>query len=196
MAPMKKSERNLTIITVTIVVLALLYNFVLADLFTGGDGGAETSATVDLADEQTRFERYASTLRDGPAIRQRYQAIASLESGEGDARTPAESFGNELYTLLTRRLNIASPRIEPPNYSVIEDVDDYYFVEIEVGVGGTYDQLVQLLLDMEQLGLLIKTFRFEMAGRGANGEVSLNVTVARLVKHDDYSRRRLQHYLR
>ena len=185
MKQMAPRERNLAIATIAIVVLALGYHFVLGPMLEGGGLGLGGGTT------RGEFKGALATLEEGETILNDYRAIAFGVKAGQDGRRPAESFSNELYNLLTQRLGIRSPRIEPPDYSIIEDVDEYYFVEIEVVVRGTYAEMTRLLRELEGLGLLIKHFRFESGGRRRREEMTLNVTVARLVKHDRLSRQRL-----
>lgn len=183
---MNQRERIILIITVVVVALTLGFNFMGDSLpsFGGGAGG-------DLEREQRRFRDNVKLLQQGDEIRSNYKAIeVGLKEGSANQR-PERAFTDELYKLLTERLGAPNPRIETASFTAIPNVDDYCYVDVPLQIQGTYEQIMQLLREMDQIGLLIKQLKIGQRNRNQNEVVDLNLTVARLVKTD----RRIQSIL-
>ncbi len=181
---MNKRERTLLIVTVVVLVIGGVLYFMPENLLQTLRGGGG-----DLASAQKTFQNHLKTLKQGREIRAKYKRIEVGQSKPKPGQTPSEQFSNELYQLLTERFRIAGPNIEKARRETIEDVDDYYFVEIPIQVNGTRRDMVQLLINLEDIGVLIKTYELgKVSGRRGGNQVSLDVEVARLVKHDEESR--------
>ena len=184
---MNKRERILLITTVIIVGVGGILYFLPEDLLKslrGGNGGG------DLNTVRQTFTNYGTILKRAPKIRDEYQEIAFGQSSNPEAgQTPSEEFSNELYNLLTERFGIAGPDIDKARLSSIEDVPEYYFVEIPLHVKGELPDMIRLLINMEGIGVLIKSFDLAQApSRQEEIQVNLDVEVARLIKHDEQSR--------
>lgn len=186
---MNQRERVILIITVVVAGLTVGLQF-LGDSAPSGESAVAASGDLEL--EQRRFRDNIELLNQGDKIRSQYKAIeVGLKEGAGNQR-PETAFSNELFNLLTERLGAQNPRIETASFTAIPKVDDYCYVDIPLQIQGSYDQVMQLLREMDQLGLLIKTLKLGQRNRNQNDIVDLNLTVARLVKTDD----RIQRILR
>lgn len=183
---MKGRERGLLILTVTVICVALIYHFFLAKALEGSfsiAGGA-------LENSRETFRRCVKTIRESGDTRQRYKEIAYSLPEQNPGQDPAETFQNQLYRLLSEQLGARNLNFGNYKYEEIKNVNDYYFVNIEVRISGTYYELIRLLKAMELQGLLIQSFQLKLEGRMQADTINLQVTVARLVKHDDASRQR------
>jgi len=180
---MKPREKILLAATV-LVCLVVLYAFFPADLFEGATAASGDSASLSAA--QKTFQDNFTALQDPDQIRAKYQAIAFNLPEQEAGKDPGGTFQNQLFKLLVDRLGVKNPRVSSPTLSRIPSVDDYYFVDIEVQTSGTHAELMKLMQDMESLGLLIKSFKFQQgSGYGIQrDQINLTVKVARLVKHD------------
>lgn len=179
---MNQREKIILIVTLTVVCGALAFNF-LGDSLPGFGAGDE-GGIGDVANERRRFKNNLETLRRSDDINDQYKAIeVGLKEGE-PGTWPERAFSNELFDLLTERLKVQNPRIEPASFSAIPNIDDYCYVDIPLQIQGDFNEIMRLLRDMEQLGLLIKSFRINQRNRNQNDIVDLNLTVARLVKTD------------
>jgi hypothetical protein len=185
---MKKSEKILAIVTAVGAVLFVYFNFFAGDVDTG-----PAVESGNLEAEQSRFEQYARTLKDGKRIQDEYERLTlrNVPETRGSER-PGNTFQVELARILTDEFNQPSPRIEPYQMSVIPKVEDYYFVDVSVTIDDKVASLIQLLLRMEKRGLLIKEFTLDVRGPGWRGDATLNAKVSRLVQHDEFSRRALK----
>ena len=78
----------------------------------------------------------------------------------------------------------AKPTIKTPKSSEIKDAEDYYFIDLEVTELGPLELMVDLLLEFQRAGLLIKSY--ELVKTNADRDlVRMNVTVSRLAKIDE-----------
>jgi hypothetical protein len=184
---MKSSEKTLVIATVAVVALGLYIK-----LSSGGSGlfSASSGSEGNLAAEQERFRQYAGFVRDGDQIREAYNRVTlrNIPERRGNKR-PGDTFVDELARILTDEFHQVSPRVDPYVPSKIPKVEDYYFVDVDVAMDGQVGEMIRLLLQMEQRGLLIKEFTLD---RRTDFRASLKVKVARLVQHDAFSRRMMR----
>ncbi|HOE97416.1 MAG TPA: hypothetical protein PLS90_01025 [Candidatus Sumerlaeota bacterium] len=184
---MNRRERILLIVTVLIVAPLLIYHFFLADWLEGMAG----QAGGDLSVERARFASNIATLADRRQIETAYSRIDFSQSQPLPGQNATEHFLNELYGLLTEEFQIMNPRIEKARPQAIPDVPEYYFVELEVTVEGSPEEMLRLLVNMENRGVLIKSLTIDTRSGGGFGRddelVNLTVEVARLVKHTEES---------
>jgi hypothetical protein len=184
---MKKSEKLLISATVAIVALGLYVKL------SSGDSGAFSASSGGeggLATQQERFRQYAGFIRDGKKIREAYERVTlrNIPERRGNRR-PGDIFTDELARILTDEFHQVSPRIDPFQLSKIPKVEDYYFVDADVAMDGPVGEMIRLLLQMEQRGLLIKEFTLD---RRTDRRASLKVKVSRLVQHDAISRKQMR----
>lgn len=198
---MKKSERNLMLVTGACMLLALAVSFMpSSDETSAEDGGLFNfggASSGELEDAKAQYQKYVQALTDKDELTARYQTIAQAqgeaEGGTGSqVKDPGAVFQNQLDQLLRDRLQVASPQIGRPDPSPIPNVDDYYYINIKVTTQGSYADMINLMKNMQQMGLLIQEFQMRPQ-RGSEGPeaIELNVTVARLVKHDENSKKLL-----
>jgi hypothetical protein len=183
-----KRERMLLILTLAVVVPLLAYHFFMADAIEGALAGG----TGELGEARGQFRQYAKTLEDSRNIREQYQAISFTSPEREGNLSPAQTFQNQISTMLTQQFNIMTPQIESPTFSAIKDVDDYYFVDIAMQVSGPDKQIVSLIQDMNRMGLLIKRFDLKRLSLKFSDSLQLDIEVSRLVKHDAASRKLLK----
>ena len=182
---MNKRERNLVIITLLVVGILLSYQFYFADKLETGD----TAAAVGNLDEaRSTFTDFAGTFAKGRQIRREYARIDIGIPERTGTKQPTATFSDELYKMLTTQFSVDAPRMGTPKRVAIKDVDDYYFIEIDVTITDTLDNLIKLLRELDGGGLLIKSFTLDKRSRGQD-LAQLDMTVARLVKHDEESRK-------
>lgn len=190
---MNRREKILAVATGVVVTLLLAYQFGLGPYLESREG-AGLSLGGDVAEARETLVDYTRTLQNWEKIERDYQQIA-MASHQGEQNlSAAEQFNRDLFTLLTSRLNVVNPNISAAGFEPIPNVDDYYFVVIAVSnLSGSPDQMINLLREMENLGLIIKGYTLDRANaRGGEDLVTLNFEVARLVKHDEQSRRLLR----
>lgn len=182
---MQKREKILLFATVLVVVLGLALRFSPDEWSLGG-----MMAAGDLGDTRETFRRYARTLEESEQIRRDYQEIDVNIPERVGGKSPGNTFMDELNNLLTRQFGVPNPEINPYKIVDIDDVEDYYFVEVQIALSGSPDQMIRLLERLEENRLLIREFSLISEGRRTGDRATLNVTVARLVKHDEESLRR------
>jgi hypothetical protein len=183
---MKKSERYLLIATVLVCAIA-------AWLLYGGGGESETTAVVgsgNLAAVRKTFKDNAEMLREGAKIRRDFDKIGGRSKG-APGQGQREMFSDEFYSLL-RQKGFPTPNVESPQYKKIQDIDDYCTIDIKANVSSFLARLVDLLQEMQNRGMLIKSFVLDRRSSRNPNEVTLTVTVARVIKQDDESRARLK----
>lgn len=185
---MKKRERNMIIITLAVVALALAFNFLLADKLETSE---ESISSGNLDSTRETYHQYKQTLKDSATIKTQYQAIAFGQPEHVSGQDPGETFQNQLSRLLTEQLKVPNPQVGTPKYTEIKNVEDYYFINIDVRISGSHAELMQLLVNMQRLGLLIQNFSLKQQNRMQWEVIDLEITVARLVKHDADSKKRL-----
>lgn len=193
MAGTRQREKTLMIVTAVIVVLGLGFSFMPEDLeFSLPMFGARIETAGSLGEARKTFRTYRGWIQRGERIEADFRRIRFASPPESPGRRPQDEFARELYDLLTRTLNVPTPDIGTAAFTRIPDVDEYYFVELEVSVEGSYDQLTDLLTQIDRRGLLIREFIMQQSRRGTDDRLSLDFVVARLVKHDEDSRRYLK----
>ncbi len=190
---MNPRERMLLIITVVVVGGLMAFHFLSGTI---EEQLASTGGSGELTEARDELQSYIDTLRDSARIKHQYEQLPMAAEGTGDA-TAEEIFNLDLVNLLNNKFNIPSPRLTAPKADLVPNVEDYYFISITVSaLSGTPEQMIDLLREIERMGLIITSFKLD---RGAQlrhaDEVSLEFDVARLVRHDEQSRRRYA-YLR
>jgi hypothetical protein len=178
----KKRERILLIIVLISGALGLFYRFYLADALEASASGGTLSV------EQRVFRDNVKMLKDKAFIEGNYRRFDIGLPERVNNQKPDKTFVNELDKMLKQQLGIPAPKIGIPKNNWIENVDDYYFIDVNVDVDGAPEEMVTLLQNMEKHGLLIKDFTLTKTREGAH----LKVGVSRLVKHDDESRRKVK----
>lgn len=190
---MQRREKMMVIVTAVIVGALLLYQFVLADWL---ESGGSLAATGELAQVRQDMLDYKKILEDRAAINSEYASLA-MASEAAKGTTPEDIFNKDLYNLLTEKFHLATPRMEPARQEVIPNVDDYYFITIRVNeLSGPPRQMLELLRNLEAMGLIITSFKIERVGERDAGLVRMDFEVARLVKHTEQSRKRMSHLRR
>lgn len=185
---MSSREFTMLISTASVVMIALVYHFVLADKLdeiTQGFSG-------DLEIERSRFKRYSKIIEDGQEIHEEYERIVFQGKEKVGDQEVGDTFHNQLFELLTTQLNVEAPNLSSYEYEEIEDVEDFVFVELSVDVYGTFREMLRLLQNMQGKGLLIKNFSLDRAGRGGRDEIKMTIDVARLVKTPERFKRRMR----
>ena len=182
---MKKSERLLLIATVLVCALAawLLYS-------PSEPASTEVVGTGSLAAGRKTFRDNAAMLREGAAIRLEFDKIGGRTKG-APGQGPREIFSDEFYSLLRQR-GFQTPNVETPQYKTIQGIDDYCTVDIKATVASALVRLIDLLQEMQNRGMLIKSFVLDRRNARNPQEITLTVTVARVIKQDDESRNRLK----
>jgi hypothetical protein len=186
---MNTRERLLIVATIVAAAIGLFFHSYYDDL-VASLGSSEAGS---LTAEQSRFRRYSGVVGERPRIEADYRkaTLRNISEVRPNER-PGNTFMNDLSRLLSDELGQPNPRIEPYQMSMIPEVEDYYFVDVDVTVNGEIGDLIRLLVQMEGTGLLIKEFTMEQRGTARRANGSLRVKVSRLVQHDDVSRRLLQ----
>ena len=149
---MSSREFTMLISTASVVMIALVYHFVLADKLdeiTQGFSG-------DLEIERSKFKRYSKIIEDGQKIHEEYERIVFQGKEKDGDQEVGDTFHNQLFELLTTQLNVEAPNLSSYEYEEIEDVEDFVFVELSVDVYGTFREMLRLLQNMQGKGLLIK----------------------------------------
>ncbi len=180
---MSRRERIILGITIAVAVVGAL--FFVHDKFAKSDEGSEGG----VANAQRTFEDSFRKLQDGPAIRQAYEVVNTQLPERLPNRTPEATFSDEVTRLLKER-GWPTPTVKPARPSPIPDVDDYYYIDLEVSVAGRLAEIINLMIEFKNTGLLIKAFDVDKRSMDRD-EVMLNVTVARLAKMDEEKRKKL-----
>lgn len=187
---MQRREKLMVIITAVVVGTLLFYQFVLADWLESGESSGSTS---ELAQAREDLLEYKSILEDQGKIESKYNRLA-MASEAAKGTSPEDIFNKDLYNLLTDKFHVATPRMEPARQEVIPNVDDYYFITIKVNeISGPPRQMLELLRNLEAMGLIITSFRLERMSERESNLVRMDFEVARLVKHDEKSRKRMSY---
>jgi hypothetical protein len=185
---MKKRERNMIIITLAVVALVLALNFLLGDKLETSE---ESVSSGNLDSARETYNQYKQALKDSAKTKAAYQAIAFSQPERIPGQDPGETFQNQLSRLLIEQLRVPNPQVGTPKATEIKNVEDYYFINIDVHISGTHPELMQLLVNMQRLGLLIQSFTLKQQNKMQWEAIDMDITVARLVKHDADSKKRL-----
>ena len=178
---MKRREQFLAIITVVALIGAVAYRM----MPTGGGLSALTSG--DLDSSRTTFQEFHRLLEDGPEIRERFERVAARFPERHPNRTPRATFTDELTALLKEK-GWPNPTLSPAREIEIDDVDDFYYIDLDVQVAGPFAKMINLLITFQQTGLLIKSFDFQIQRIDLDRDrdmVQMDVTVSRLAKWDE-----------
>lgn len=180
---MSRRELILAIATVSVLALGLIIRFTPVLSFGRGPGGAAGT-------EAAQFEQNMEWIERGPLIREAYREVEAQFPETIGNRTPEATFSDEL-TRMMKEQGWQHPRIRPPRTSEIPDVEDYYFIDLEVEVTGELQAALRLLSAFQNTGLLIKSFNLTKPNPDAN-VVNMDVTVSRLARADQNGARRLR----
>jgi hypothetical protein len=145
--------------------------------------GGEASAA-----RQT-FQEYFARIQYGPAIREAYDRVNTRLPERLPNSTPEATFSNEVVRLLQSR-GWDRPIVKPARPSLIEDVNDYYYIDLEVRLRGGLQNIISVMLDFQKAGLLIKTFEIQKRDMDKD-QLDLMVTLSRLARMDENHERRL-----
>ena len=178
------NQREKIILATTIVVAVIGLGFMLENkLFQGPD-------SVQVAGARETFEQYLKQVKIGPSIREAYQRVNTQMPERLPNSTPEATFSNEVAKRLQDK-GWERPTVKPARPSEIKNVDDYYYIDLDLSLTGTLEKVIDVLKDFQQTGLLIKAFQIEK--RNMDGEeVGLTVTVSRLAKMDEERLRKLR----
>lgn len=174
---MSQREKIILIITIVVVVFAgglyLVPEEVLDRL--RGDG-SEVSIALD------QFNRNMELVETGPAIREAYRRVETQLPEVLPNSTPEATFTNEVARKL-QDLGWDRPTVLPAKPALIEGVDDYYYIDLEVRLSGTHLKTIEVMLDFMRTGLLIRGF--QMTKKNMDQDVvDLTVVLSRLAKAD------------
>lgn len=175
---MNKRERIIASVTVIVIIVAGAMLWLPEDLTSGAAFGGG-----DLDRTRTTFRELRDLMDEGPAIRATYRRVEAQFPERIGNRTPEATFSEELSRLMVEKRG-AKPTIKTPKSSEIKDAEDYYFIDLEVTELGPLELMVDLLLEFQRAGLLIKSY--ELVKTNADRDlVRMNVTVSRLAKIDE-----------
>ena len=149
------------------------------ELLEGGSGlgGGE------LDSSRRAFRDARQWLERGPDIRREYLRVeAQFPEREGN-RTPESTFSNEMERLLEKR-GYRTPNLKQTKRTFIKDVEEYYYIDLEFDVSGTQQKMIDLLADLRQAGLQVKSFRLNKTN-SENDRLLMDVIVSRLAKFDE-----------
>lgn len=187
---MKNREKIFLIVTILVVGAALFYEFALSGRIDSDDspeGAGELSAAVKELNGNYRV------VKDKNTIDRKFQELLlASEMSKGDS--PEDIFTKDLYNMLTgQKFGVISPQMDPARFDKIPKVPDYYLIKINVEkLAGPPRQMLSLLQDLEDMGLIITRFKIDRQGDRDAAQVSLDFEVARLVKHTRESRESME----
>lgn len=145
--------------------------------------GEGVFVAADARQAKTEFVDALERIKEGPAILEAYGRVETkLAERRGD-RTPEATFSFEMTEVL-KKAGWETPKLKPPKQAFIKEVEDYYYVDLELEVTGEVESLVNLLIEFKNLGILIKAFELEKKNMDEN-EAVLKVTASRLAKADE-----------
>ncbi len=172
---MSGRERTLIGLTAAVIALAAIVWFLPEDLLGGGGlaGGG-------LAEARRQYHDAVGWLEQEQGIRREYRRVEAQFPEKLPNRTPEATFSTELARMLTDK-GFPNPKIKPADITWIEEAEDYYYINLELEVGGSLEQMVNLLLDFQRTGLLINKFTLGKR-RIDDFDVQMTVTVSRLAK--------------
>lgn len=174
---MNRREKVLTILVVAAIAVAAAFQF-------APEGAFEVSALGggDLDRARRSFRESYRMLQLGPQIRLDYERFEAQFPEQVGNRTPESTFTVELDRLLTDK-GWTNPQLKPPKRVKIKDIDDYYYIDIDLTLPAVRNQqdAIDLLADLQTSGLLIK--HFKIAKPRPDIEVfRLDAIVSRLAK--------------
>ncbi len=178
------SQRERIILIVTIVVLVLGVGFRIMPENILSFGGGQVSGAREV------FEENLKLIQRGPAIREAYRRVNTQLPEQLPDTTPEATFSNEVARRLQQK-GWERPLVKPAKPTEIKEVEDYYYIDLDISLEGTLEKALDVLKDFQKMGLLIKAFQIEKRNMDAD-EVALTVTVSRLAKMDEEELRRLK----
>ena len=180
---MSGRERTLVILTAAVVIIAAAVLLVPEDFSLGGG-----LAGGQLDQERSIFRQSLEQLQQGPELRRAYRRVEAQFPERIGNRSPDATFTDELTRMLKEK-GERTPRVKPATRTYIDDVEDYYYIDLELEITGTVQKMVDLLIDFQRTGLLIKTFDLDKRTPDRT-EIVLKVTVSRLARMDEEEQRR------
>lgn len=174
---MSQREKVILAITIAVVLLAgALYLVPEATLERLRGDGSE----VDIALDQ--FSLNMELVETGPAIRKAYRRVETQLPERLPNSTPEATFTNEVARKL-QDLGWDRPTVLPAKPALIDGVDDYYYIDLEVRLSGTHKKTIDVMLDFARTGLLVRGF--QMTKKNMDQDVvDLTVILSRLAKAD------------
>lgn len=173
------SRRELTLLIATLSVFAIFIGF--RFLPEGGIAGAGFGSG-QLENERQQLRTNKEWIEEGQRIRKDYERVEAQFPEKVGNRSAEATFSDEL-TRMVKELGWNRPKIKPPRKRKIKDVEDYYYIDLDVEVVGNLDQTLALVGEFLRKGLLIKSF--EISKTNPDGQnVRSDVTVSRLAKVD------------
>jgi hypothetical protein len=154
-------------------------DFLSGDAFAGGD----------LESARRTFRDYTEWIDRSPEINANYRRVEVQLPETVGVQTPESTFTNQLNNILKNR-GWASPSIGAHKRSSIKGIDDYEYIDLQFSAIGEPQRVVQLLTELQNNGLLIKTFSLRQ-NRPEEGVVTLDGVVSRLVKLTEDEKRRI-----
>lgn len=172
---MNRREKILIIGVVVVIALFVAAKFLPEDILSSGAfGGGE------LDQARKSFKDGREWLLKGPDIHRDYAKVdAQFPEREG-AQNPESTFSNQMSAMLTEK-GWPPTTLSPPKRVAIAGIDDYQYMDIEFKISGEAQRILDLLADLQKLGLLIKEFKVTQP-RPDDAFVTLDVTVSRLTK--------------
>lgn len=188
---MSRRELILAIATVAVLGIGLVLRFAPeGDTVEPVATQLETAGTFEGASPRRQLESSIAIIEQGPEIREAYRRVEAQFPERVGNRTPEATFSDEL-TRMMKEQGWERPKIRPPQTTEIPEVDDYYYIDLEVQVTGELQEALNLLSAFQNKGLLIKAF--DITNTNPDQQVvSMDVTVSRLARIDDAGRRRLR----
>lgn len=183
---MNPRERNLLIVTVLVLILGGGYYFMPEDISLGGDAGVGNAAA-----ESRRFDEYREWLERGPSVEREYRRIDAIFPQQVGTQTAESTFSNELFELIKAQ-GWDKPTIKPARREIVEDVEDYYYIDLDVAsLIGPAQKIIDVMVEFRRNGLLIKHFKMRKANPDRD-LITLNVTVSRLARFTAEEKKRMK----
>ena len=175
---MNKREKILGLIVLVLVSGLLLYKVGITRVY---QMGVSFGNTGDLEKLRAIYKRSKKFLEKEEKIRKDYEDVIGKDTtpSADSAKDPQKVF-SEFVADLCRRLGFAYPRIDPPKYEPIENVDDYSFVTLDVHTNGNMESLSKLLKGFDHEAVLIR--ELDLRSIMDNPKIDVTITVARMVQ--------------
>jgi hypothetical protein len=169
-----KREQILMVATITVALVALLYQFGFSRIYE-----AFSSTAGELASAEKTYNEYVSVLKTRDQIEAAYRDIEDQFPKAEKDKSPDKQFSEDIARLCSS-LGFSYPKIQPPRDEQIEEVDDYKFITITVVTNEKLDNVAKLLKGFASRSLLIKELNLSS---GLDSDlVTVTVTVARIAK--------------
>lgn len=179
---MALSSRELRIAwaTVAIVVGAVLWQYGVSPLLDNYQQLLEV-----LEAEEKVFNENKAIMAQKSKIEENYRKIMAMFPKDDPEKDPAAAFSEDVDAAVRAILPGAPCQIEVVERAEIKDVPEYQFLKITVNTRGELEKIAQLLKGFDQKGFLIKNLTVRQTKGIDNPELSLNFTLARIVKVEE-----------